>query len=80
MAEAVDEDVAEVVAEITLGIPTKTKMRSLKINLRSPATTIKVRGILPMNVESPRKKERRKTLTRKLIYLRKRKKQLSLWL
>ena len=65
MTEAMVEDLVEVLAKITLGTPKKMKTKSLKTNLRSLAITFKERGITRMNVESPRRKDRRRTLRRK---------------
>ena len=62
--EAMVEDVVEVTTEITLKTLKEMKMKSLKTNLRSCAITVKERGILRMNAESPKRKDKR-TLRRK---------------
>ena len=61
------EDLVEVPAKITLETPKKMKTKSLKTNLRSHAITCKERGILRMKVESPRRKDRRRTLRRSTL-------------
>ena len=58
MAEAMDEDVAEVATKITLKTLKKRKMKSLKINPRLLAITVKVKGTSQMNAESPRKTDK----------------------
>ena len=66
MAEAVDEDVAEVAAEIILKTLKRMKTESQRINQRLLATIVKAKGTLQMNVESPKSKDQKKTLKRKL--------------
>ena len=66
MAEAVDEDVAEVAAEIILKTLKRMKTESQRINQRLLATIVKAKGTLQMNVESPKSKDQKKTLKGKL--------------
>ena len=64
-AQAMAEEVAEVVAKTTIGEMKMMKMESLEINPKSPAITVKERGILQMNVGSPRRKDRKRMLWRR---------------
>ena len=41
-------------------------MKNLRINIRLLATIVKAKGTLQMNAESSRRKDRKKTLKRKL--------------
>ena len=66
IAEVVDEDVAEVTAETILKTPRRTRTKNPRINLKLPATIVKAKGTLQMNAESPRRKDQKKTLKRKL--------------
>ena len=66
MAEAVDKDVAEVAAETILETLRRMRTKNPRINLKLLATIVKAKGTLQMNVESPRRKDQKKTLKRKL--------------
>ena len=60
------EVVAEVAAKTILESLRKMRTRNPRIDRRKSATIVEVKGILQMSTESPRKKDQRRILKRKL--------------
>ena len=66
MLEAVDEDMAEVTAKTILETLRRMRTKNPRINVKLLAKIVKAQGTLQMSAESPRKKDRKRALKRKL--------------